>query len=120
MDPRDAPLGRLEEAEAAVKESLREARAVGGRSGYVAWALHHLARVAAERSQFGRSARILGYLDRWYEENSDFRPEANEQASYDHAYSLLADSLAAPERARLMADGAAWTEDEAVAEALNV
>ena len=82
-------LGEVDEAEQAAKESLRDERSVGGRSNYVAWTMHHLALVAAERGQFERAARLLGYLDAWYQASKEFHRDFNEQTSHDRASALV-------------------------------
>ena len=113
-------LGEVDEAEQAAKESLRDERSVGGRSNYVAWTTHHLALIAAERGQFERAARLLGYLDAWYQASKEFHRDFNEQTSHDRASALVAAALAEEERTSLMAEGAAWTEDKAAEEALAI
>ena len=45
---------------------------------------------------------------------------ATERAIYDRLCAALAEALPAGTRERLMAEGAAWTEDQAVDEALTV
>ena len=113
-------LGEVDEAEQAAKESLRDERSVGGRSNYVAWTTHHMALIAAERGQFERAARLLGYLDAWYQASKEFHRDFNEQTSHDRASALVAGALAEEERTSLMAEGAAWTEDKAAEEALAI
>ena len=113
-------LGEVDEAEQAAKESLRDERSVGGRSNYVAWTMHHMALVAAERGQFERAARLLGYLDAWSQASREFHRDLNEQTSHDRASALVSGALAEEERTSLMAEGAAWTEDKAAEEALKI
>jgi tetratricopeptide (TPR) repeat protein len=113
-------LGAVDEAERSAKESLRDERSVGGRPNYVAWTMHHLALVAAKRGQFERAARLLGYIDVWYQANKDPPRDFNEQTSHDCASALVAAALAEDERTRLMGEGAAWTEEEATEQALKI
>ena len=113
-------LGAVDEAGQAAKESLRDAHSVGGRSNYVAWTMHHLALVAAQRGQVERSARLLGYIEAWYQANKEFEREFNERVSHDRASALVVAALAERERARLMDEGASWTEEEATEQALKI
>jgi hypothetical protein len=48
------------------------------------------------------------------------QPEPTEQWSYDKLMGALRETLSAGEIAQLAADGAAWSEDQAVEEALKV
>ena len=113
-------LQRIDEAEEAAKASIRETRSVGGRPNYIVCALEHLAVVAAERRQFELAARLLGYLDRWYETNTDFFRDLNEQKSCLRTRALLAAALSDKDRERLMREGAGWSEDKASEEGLAI
>ena len=113
-------LQRIDEAEEAAKASIREIQSVGGRPNYIAWALEHLAVVAAERRQFELAARLLGHLDRWYDTHTDFYRDLNEQKSCLRTRALLAAALSDKERERLMSQGALWSEAKATEEALAI
>ena len=113
-------LNRIDEAQEAAKASIRETRRVGGRPNYIACALEHLVVVAAERGQFERAARLLGYLDRWYEAHTDFFRDLNEQKSCLRARALLAAALSDKDRERFMRQGAGWSEDHASEEGLAI
>ena len=113
-------LGQINEAAEAATESLQDIRSVGGRPNYVVCTLEHLTLVAAERGQFEQATRLLGYLEAWYAANPGFFREGPEQASYERTLALLAASSPESERARLIAEGTAWTEEQAAEQALDV
>ena len=113
-------MGRVDEAKEAAQTSLREIRRVGGRPNYELNAFDHLAVVAAELGQCERSARLLGYADHWHEMNPEFFRDLNEQKSSARTLTLLVSALPAETRARLMQEGAGWTEDKAAEEALAI
>ena len=75
--------------------------------------------LAAEVGQCERSARLLGYADRWYETHTNYR-DLNEQRSCAQTRALLASALSAESRDPLMLEGAGWTEDKAAEEALAI
>jgi hypothetical protein len=64
-------------------------------------------------------AQLLGYVDAQYTalERQRF---PTEQWGHDKLMTVLRETLSAEEIADLAADGAAWSEDQAVAEALAV
>jgi tetratricopeptide (TPR) repeat protein len=113
-------LGRTDDAKEAAQTSLRETRNVGGRPNYALNAFDHLAVVAAELGQFERSARLLGYADRWHVTHPEFFRDFNEQRSSAQTRTLLAAALSVERRDRLMREGSGWTEDKATEEALAI
>jgi hypothetical protein len=60
---------------------------------------------------------LLGYVDAQYSALGMQR-EPTEQCGYDQLIATLRETLSADELAQLAAEGAAWSEDQAVAEAL--
>jgi hypothetical protein len=62
---------------------------------------------------------LLGYADGQYAALRMQR-ETTEQWGYDKLSVALRETLSADEIAQLAADGATWSEDQAVAEALTV
>ncbi len=111
-------LGNLRAARESAREGLRVARQVRNEQG-IAFALQHLALLAALGDNARRAAQLLGYVDAQYTALGMQR-EPTEQWGYDNLMAALRETLSADEIAQLAADGAAWTEDQAVAEALAV
>jgi hypothetical protein len=66
-----------------------------------------------------RGAQLLGHVDAQYTALGTQR-EATEQWGYDKLMATLREQLSEDEIAQLAADGAAWSEDRAVEEALKV
>jgi predicted ATPase/class 3 adenylate cyclase len=93
-----------------------------------AFALQHLAAVAlfspkgnaeGKHDAAMRAARMLGYVDARITALEAMR-EYTEQQEYDNMMATLANAFADDERASLMAQGASWSEDQAVAEAMLI
>jgi hypothetical protein len=99
------------------REGLRAARHVRNEK-ILAIVLQHLARLAALCSDRCRAAQLLGYVDVQYSVLGSQR-EPTEQWGYDKLVAALRETLSADEIARLAADGAAWSEDQAAEEALK-
>jgi flagellar motility protein MotE (MotC chaperone) len=94
----------------------------------VAWGLQHLAATAALRSAKDaedargdrlRAARLLGYVDARLASIEALR-QYTEQQECDKMLLVLRDALGADQLAKLMAEGATWTEDQAVLESLAI
>jgi hypothetical protein len=93
----------------------------------LAWTLQHLAAVAALRPSSDaliiedrrRAARILGYVDARLVALESLR-EYTEQREYDAVLSVLRKALGSDELGRLMVAGSTWSEDQAVAEAMQI
>jgi hypothetical protein len=66
-----------------------------------------------------RAARLLGYVDSQFAALGMWR-EPTEQHGYDKLTAALSEALSTDEIATLAAEGAAWSEDRAVEEALKV
>jgi predicted ATPase len=111
-------LGDLTEARDSAREALRIARQARHEAS-IAVALQHLAVLGALGGAARRGARLLGYVDAQYVALGQQR-EPTEQWSYDKLMAGLRETLNADEIATLGADGAAWSEDQAVEEALQV
>jgi tetratricopeptide (TPR) repeat protein len=119
-------LRRFEEARSDAREAL--ALAQDARSSlYVAWALQHLAAIAALRvsesteqrlHDLRRAARLLGFVDARFSELGLAR-HYTEQQEYDKMLPVLRNELGAALHGH-MGDGTRWSEDQAVAEALEI
>ena len=110
-------LGDLEGATISAREALHLAR----RSQFYltsAWALQHFALVLTLRGDVRKAARLLGYVNARLKEQGRER-EATEKWSYDKLIAALEQHLSADETGSLAAEGAAWSEDQAVEEALK-
>jgi hypothetical protein len=97
---------------------LRVARQARKESS-IAIALQHLALLAGLGGNARRGAQLLGYVDARYVALGMQR-ETAEQQGYDKLMAALREALGADDIAQLAADGAAWSEDQAVEEALKV
>jgi predicted ATPase/class 3 adenylate cyclase len=104
-------------ARESAREGLRIARQAQARlQGAIA--LQHLALLAAVGGNSRRGARLLGYVDAEYDQRA-IRREFTEQWGYDKLLAALRETLSADEIKELTAEGAAWSEDRAVEEALS-
>ena len=117
-----AHLARFDEAEQCARESLELARD-GQWESMTGSSLQHLAAVAALRPRVdaehaGKSralaARIFGFCDAQLGETIGFRRFSNVDRQYGPVISALRESLGADAVAKLMAEGAAMTEEQAV------
>ncbi|MBV8374141.1 MAG: tetratricopeptide repeat protein [Candidatus Eremiobacteraeota bacterium] len=111
-------LGDLSGARDSAREGLRVARQARYEIG-IAFALQHLALLAGLGGDARRGAQLLGFVDAQYTALGMQR-EPTEQWGYDKLITALRETLSADEIAQLAADGAAWSEDQAVEEALKV
>jgi predicted ATPase len=109
-------LGDLTGARDSAREGLRMARQARHEQ-LVAVALQHLGVLAGLGGDARRGAQLLGYVDAQYSALGMQR-EPTEQCGYDQLIATLRETLSADELAQLAAEGAAWSEDQAVAEAL--
>ena len=108
--------GQPLEAFAAAREGLMVARDAGA-DIHVAYALQHLAGVAAQTGRPEIGAQLLGYSDRRVAELGRPR-EPTEQILYDLTNATLRDILGAARFEDLFAAGAHLVEERAIAEAL--
>ena len=111
-------LGDLDGVHEAAREGLRKARQAQYASG-IAIALQHFASLEAERGQARNAARLIGYVNSLYTELGSER-EYTEKWSYEKLVASLQGQLSDAEREKLSAEGAAWSEDQAIEEALKV
>jgi len=113
-----AALGDAEGARDLARTGLRLAREVQS-SDLVAIAVQHLGLVAAMSGQATHALRLLGYVDAQFKALG-YQREWTEQWSHDKLMAALREQLREAEIERLTAEGAAWSEDQAVEEALKV
>jgi tetratricopeptide (TPR) repeat protein len=111
-------LGDLTGARDSAREGLRVARQ-GRVELLIAITLQHLAVLAALGGNAQRGARLLGYAGAQYTALGMLR-EPTEQWGYDKLMATLRETLSLDEIVTLQAEGAAWSEDRAVEEALKV
>jgi len=81
-------------------------------------ALQHLSAIWAFGGNAERAARLLGYVDAQIAQLGTLR-ELTEKWEYDELMSALRETLSDDEIASLAREGAAWSEDRAVDEALE-
>ncbi len=108
---------RIGEAKLEALSGLREARALGWRAAVVR-ILEHLALVAALAGNREGAARLLGYTVAFYAAGAGSR-EFTELATYNRLIAELGRELTQERIAALMAEGAAWSEDEAADAAIR-
>jgi predicted ATPase len=111
-------LGDLTGARESAREALRLARQTRYELG-IAIALQHLALLAGIGSETRCGAKLLGCVDAQYT-TLGLQREPTEQWGYEKLMAALRETLSADEIAQLAAEGAAWSEDQAVEEALKV
>jgi predicted ATPase/class 3 adenylate cyclase len=111
-------LGNLAGARESAREGLRRARQAGTEI-YVAIALQHLALILSLTDDSRRAAQLLGYVDAQYKVLGVER-ETTEKWGYDKLMATLREKLSDAEIEKLAAEGATWSEDQAVEEALKV
>jgi hypothetical protein len=85
----------------------------------IAYTLQHLAVVGAREGRAPNAARLLGYVDETIRK-AEFAREPTEKWSYEKLMAALRQHLKDREISALAAEGAGWTEDQAVAEALTI
>jgi len=111
-------IGQIEEARANGHEGIKLAReAQEGLLG--AYAMQHLAVIQAQQGGRRDAARLLGYVDEAIRK-SEFKREPTEKWSYEKLMGLLREQLSDDEIKALAAEGAGWTDDQAVVEALKI
>ncbi len=110
-------MGDLDAAHECAGNGLRWANKAQS-SSKVAWILQHLALIAGLRAQVQAAARLLGYVDSKFKELGLER-ESTERWGYEKLSALLRERLSAAEIEQLAREGAVWSEEKAVAEALK-
>jgi predicted ATPase len=111
-------LSDLSGARESAREGLHLARQARSEPA-IAWVLQHLALLASLGDDARRGAQLLGYVDAQYAALGMQR-ESTEKWGYDKLTVALRERLGVDEIATLGAEGAAWSEDRAVEEALQV
>ena len=111
-------LGDLGGARDSAHEGLRVARQARSEQNS-AIALQHLALLAGLGGDARHGAQLLGYVDAQYTALGMQR-EPTEQWAYDKLMAALRETLSEDAIAQLAAEGAAWSEDQAVEEALKI
>ncbi len=103
------------------RESAREGLRLSSRGRdklSLAIALQHLALIAVLAGDTQRGIRLLGYVNRRYDQLG-LKREPTEQWSYDKLLIAMGETLDDNELKRLEAESAAWSEDQAMEEALE-
>jgi len=108
--------GDLVAGRATAQEGVRLSQSLGN-GMTVAMCLENLALAAALGGDAARAARLVGYCDAFYDRIGHTR-EDNEQDEREILAARLEAELDAETRVRLIAEGAAWSEDAAIAAAL--
>ena len=107
---------------AGAREAAREGLRVARQARYepiIAIALQHLAVLATLHGDARRGAQMLGYIDAQFAVLGIQR-EPTERLGYDKLMATLRETLTEDEIAQLSVEGAVWSEDRAVEEALKV
>jgi predicted ATPase/class 3 adenylate cyclase len=105
------------QARSAASGAILLTRSLGLEREPMIWAMEHLALIAALSGDLAAGARLLGYGSAWYAVEGKLR-DTLEQATFERATGLIEAGLPASDRAQLAEEGAAWTEDQAVAAAI--
>jgi predicted ATPase len=109
-------IGEIDAAEEHARNTLDLAR--HSHPNVVIATLQHLATIAAMRGAPSRAARVLGYVNAWYERIGSLR-DSTDQRCYDVLMASLRDQLMDDEIVSLLARGAGFAEDDAVDAALG-
>jgi hypothetical protein len=104
-------LGRLDEAEAAIRDGLARARRA---TGSASWGISTVAFLAARQGRLEDAARLIGYLDATAS-RSAIPVTPGEKRPYDETLTLVAPALGAAELERLRIEGRELTEEQAIA-----
>jgi tetratricopeptide repeat protein len=114
-------LGNVNGAREAAREALHFARQAQDELNElnITVGLQHLAVVAALDDDSRRGAKLLGYVDAQYGRLGTQREPA-ERWGYEKLVTALREKLSEDEIAKLAAEGAAWSEEQAVEEALTI
>jgi predicted ATPase/class 3 adenylate cyclase len=111
-------LGDLEGARRSAREAVQLAQRTQMKQ-VSAWVLQHLALLKALCEDVHTATRLLGYVDAQLRELDEDR-QATEKWGYEKLMVTLREHLSEAEIKELAAEGAAWSEDQAVEEALKV
>jgi predicted ATPase/transcriptional regulator with XRE-family HTH domain len=111
-------LGDVTGARDSAREGLRLAGQIQDEQ-WAAIALQHLALLAALDGDSRRAAQLVGYVNALFDQIGTQR-QSTEQWGYDKLLATLRGKLSEGEIKNLAPEGAAWSEDHAVEEALKV
>jgi predicted ATPase len=110
--------GDLEAARANGREGIQLGRDAQ-ESLLIAYAMQHLAIIGARQGRAHDAARLLGYVEEVIR-RAEFKREPTEKWSYEKLMAALRQHLNDNEITALLAEGAKWTEDQAVAVTLKM
>jgi len=110
-------LGDLAGAREAAREGLRWAQRIQ-ESLLVDWSVQHLALLGALNGGMHEAARLIGYVNAQYNQLGLAR-EPTEKWGQETLMAALREQLSDFDVEKLAAEGAAWSEDQAVAAALK-
>jgi hypothetical protein len=111
-------LGEIDAAETNARMALHLAHTTNQSALCTHIAVQHLATVAALRHDRSRAARLLGYVEAWYEQVG-FKRDPTDQKGYDMLTKSLRSETSDDEIALLAAQGARYTQGAAIGEALS-
>jgi predicted ATPase/class 3 adenylate cyclase len=111
-------LGDVDGARETTREGLRWARQAQD-ALCIAALLQHIALLLALRGEMNDAARLIGYVNVQFKELGNER-ETTEKWGYEKLMAALREHLSKTEIEELAAEGAPWSEDQAVEEALKV
>lgn len=100
----------------AANDALPRSQALGLAAG-VTQMIEYLALIDAEAGDLEHAARLVGYIDSWYAAEGD--PRGSIEAATTTRLSDLLRGLPAHRRQLLFAEGAGWSAEQAIAEALH-
>lgn len=111
-------LGNVDGAREAAREGLRRARQAQF-AIVITIALQYISLLLALLGDVNGAARLIGYVNLQFKELG-YEREITEKWGYDKLMTALREQLSETEIEKLAAEGAAWSEDRAVEEALKV
>jgi tetratricopeptide (TPR) repeat protein len=111
-------LGDADGARVSARKGLRWAREAQHTAG-VARALQHFALLGSSCGHTRDSARLVGYADVQYEKLGMHR-EFTEKWSYERLTAALHEQLSSVEIENLAVEGAAWSEEQAIHQAMTM
>ncbi len=111
-------LGNVDGAREAAREGLRRARQAQF-AIVITIALQYIALLLALLGDVNGAARLIGYVNLQFKELG-YEREITEKWAYEKLIAALREQLSEADIEKLAAEGAAWSEDQAVEEALKV
>jgi predicted ATPase/class 3 adenylate cyclase len=110
-------LGRLDDAYAHAADAVKHG-SDGQAPNQLAWSLQHLAAIAGAQGHLEQAARVLGYCKARMAQLGTIE-EYTERSERERLETLLRDRLEETELSALLKEGAAFSEDRAIGEALR-